>query len=203
MGSLDENSCLKYIRYFEYSSFNFQDFVSGQIENSVAIFHSSCKSLISNFGSQCIHFMDEKNCEVDNFEDYNWPNDSYMSNFFESNQLLILLVNILMLIIFIFAPNLLLSINEFFIYLLNQVRLIHILHLDWFQVFSILAFFLMIMMLVLIVVYQGGWFDTFNMWERWLFHSITFKICSKWFIFVVSPSRTLCLNHPIGSRFLF
>lgn len=44
-----------------------------------------------------------------------------------------------MLIILILAPNLLLSINECLCYLLNQVPLFHLLHLDWFHVFVILA----------------------------------------------------------------
>lgn len=134
------NSFLKDVRYFEYSSFNFQDFVASQIGHFVSIDHSLCKSLISNLGLERIPFMDERSCEIDNCEDYNWSNDSYLSHSFESNQLLSLLANILMLIIFILAPNLLLSIDECLSYLLNQVPLFHLLHLNWFLVFAILAF---------------------------------------------------------------
>jgi len=76
--SLVANSFFKDVRCFEYGSFNFQDYVSGRIEHFVSIDHSSCKSLISNLGSGCIPFMDERSCEVDNSKDYNWPNDSYL-----------------------------------------------------------------------------------------------------------------------------
>lgn len=131
---------MKDVCYFEYSSFSFQDLFSDRTENSISIDHSSCKSLVSNLGLESVPSMDERSCEVDHSKDYLWSKDSYLSHYFESNQLLILLVNILILVIFFMAPDTFFSVNECSCYLLNQVPLFHPLHLDWFHMLGILAF---------------------------------------------------------------
>lgn len=86
------------------------------------------------------------------------PKNSHLSNTFEYNQLLFFLVNNIMLIIFLLAEYILLSVSEFLSYLMNQIphldKLISRVHTeggfdtshvdplypDWFLVFSILEF---------------------------------------------------------------
>lgn len=69
---------------------------------------------------------------------YLLPKESYLSNSFESNQLLILLVNILMLMFFFIAHEILLSISECMDYWTNQI-LLHLFYTEYFHVFLILT----------------------------------------------------------------
>lgn len=74
--------------------------------------------------------MDTQSYEASHFKDYHRPKDSYLSNIFENNQLLVLLVNVIMLIICIMAPYVLFSASEYLSYLVNQIPLFHPLYLD-------------------------------------------------------------------------
>ena len=134
MVSLNVNCFLKYIFHCGYDLSNFQGWIFEQLQDD----SSSCKSLVSNLGLECVSFIESWNYEVDCSNNYLSPKESYMSHSFENNKLLNPLVNILMLIFFFIAPEILLTVSEWMDYFTNQFFVLSF-YPDWFHVFTILA----------------------------------------------------------------
>lgn len=67
--------------------------------------------------------MDASSYDIDNFKDYHWLKDSYLSDSFENNQLLVFLMNVMMLIIFFMERDILFNVIECLIYLVSQLPL--------------------------------------------------------------------------------